>query len=75
MGKDEETADGTARERALRARRFRRRDLLDICFGCGQLAFSCGGSRMSYKVREAAAITLLILLGVFNISSAIQNVY
>ena len=30
---------------------------------------------MSYKVREAAAITLLILLGVFNITSAVQNIY
>ncbi len=33
------------------------------------------GTRMSYKVREAAAVTLLIALGVFNITSAIQNVY
>ncbi len=30
---------------------------------------------MSYKLREATAIALLIALGMFNITTTIQNVY
>ncbi len=30
---------------------------------------------MSYKVREALAVTLLIGMGIFNFTTAIANVY